>query len=513
MASPWDKFRKADQEPTPAGSAPNAWDKFKADQAASGEGLAYDLTRAPTPEERLADLELAKRESDRQIVAGMSWPERQLTAFGENARHAIRQGSNLLTNDPTNEQLLEESRNLEALREAAPVASVLGGGSVAIPPVVALGAALPAGASLGATIGTGAALGAGQGAVFSDPGQRGKNAAIGFGLGTGIPLAAGLVSGAARSAPVPGFLKRAAESAAVRSTNADRTAFKKAFGRPFDDARISEAGRFLLDEGIPLRTPNAMREGLGGIIKQEGPQVGAIVDKATNPTAVDLWEATQNALLDPRVSRLSRNTEQNSLYSRVSDFLRDQLETNGAKISARQAHDLRRTLDDLSTWDQATPKSLTKAWRATRAALNEELDKAMTLAGLGDEWAASNARFGAAKTLKGLSDIGVERAKGNNLGSLTERLTAGTAIPLAIASGDPKVALAVPAFAAINRFGNPTLAKVADWLSRRASVPATATAVAGAPTASALVRAFLERRVQEQKQAEAERIAAGSDKP
>lgn len=424
------------------------------------------------------------------VVDEMGPIEGAVTAFGENARHAIRQAANLLPFDdsPTDEQLREEASNLAPLRKRFPVASVLGGGAISVPPaVVAAGALAPAGASLGATMATGAGIGAATGATFSDPGQRATTGAIGGlagGLLPGAVAGAGRLMSKAPSIPVPGPLKRWAERAAVRSTGADRTAFKKAFGRPYDADKVEASGRFLLDEGIPLRTPAAMKEGLEEVLRQEGPQVGALTKRATQAGAdVDLWGATLKAVQDPKVASLAKNTEEAAMYRRVVDFLRDQLTDKGAKITPEAAHDLRRTLDRLASWDQATPKQLTRAWRTVRGVIDDELGEAMKRAGLGEEWAKTNARFAAGSKAKGLADIGAERRAGNQLGSLTEKMAAGTAIPAALASGNPYVAATVPAYAAVNRFGNPVLARVLNALSRQAAPQSRGAAQAAAGTA------------------------------
>jgi len=166
-----------------------------------------------------------------RVVDVLGPVEGALMAFGEGARHLIRQGGNYLSKvpgvaqlgaalgfppDPTDEEVLEASRNLAPLRERFPIASALGSASLAVPTAVgAATVALPASLSVPQMAIGSALLGGAQGEAFSDPGQRisGRNA--GVKMGAALPLAVGAganvagrvaARGAGAGATVPGRL-------------------------------------------------------------------------------------------------------------------------------------------------------------------------------------------------------------------------------------------------------------------------------------------------------------------
>ncbi len=296
----------------------------------------------------------------------------------------------------------------------------------------------------------------------SPEGMRGLEAIVGYTTPRGT-------LGAPVPTPSPGggltgALKRLAERAALRSTNADRTAYRKAFKNSPEAAQ--EAGRFLLNEDVPLRSPQAMREGLQEIMTQEGPQVGALTQKADQAgVTFDLRKAATAAMKARDVADLAKNTEHRAIYDRVQAFLQDQIAQHGDKVPPSTAHDIRMQLDRLANWDQTKTKEAVDAWRAVRGEVSDELGGTMVRAGLGTAWDATNKRFGQAAKLEPMAKIGSERREGNRWGSPSEK---GAAIAggVAAAMHNPIAGLALPAatFAA-NRYGMPVTARAADALA------------------------------------------------
>lgn len=476
------------------------------------------------PSEAMRENQEALRRAKAEVVANMNPAEAIVTAFGENARHAIRQGANLLGKTPgvgkylgapTDEELLEESENLKPLNEAVPTFAALGHGSISVAPMVAAAPSLiPVGASLGSTALASGAMGAAQGLAFSGPGERVKSGAMGGALGAGAPLAlagagaaarygaskipepvkewvvnaggkavdalpenvkawlaakfTGPASEAAPGAAVPGAARSAAESEAVRTAGADRTAYGKAFGRPANQEKVHKVGRFLLDEDLSLRSPARIQEGLAETIKRTGDEIGNLTKAATESGAtVDLGQVVKTALQSPKIAVLTKNTETRPAYQRIVEFLEDKI-GQGTTLTAEDAHGLRRELDALAKWDKRDPskEALALAFRSIRGAVDDALGGAMDKAGLGKEWAAANTRYALARTAKGLADVGAEREAGNGLLSPTEKLAALGSAAGGAMTHDPKALALLPLYAAARRFGHPVAARTLDALAR-----------------------------------------------
>jgi hypothetical protein len=300
----------------------------------------------------------------------------------------------------------------------------------------------------------------------------------------GIGISGGPSATRGKPGLVTGALDRRAEGAAVRSLNADRTAFKKAFKG--DPEAKSATGRFLLDEKIPLRSPQAAREAIEGVLAETGPRIGQLSDDATRAGATFDLEAASLKALDARnVAKLSKNTEQRAHFTRIADFLDDQIAQHGNRVSPKVGHDIRMQLDDLAQWDQATPKALTRGWQGTRGAIQGELGDTMSRAGLGEEWAATNAKHSAAATAGKLAKTGVERREGNYSMSPVEK---GSALlgAFSAGTGNPLLGLTLPLMTvAAKRYTMPVAAKTLNATSKaikatRPSTDAFAVALANA---------------------------------
>lgn len=295
-------------------------------------------------------------------------------------------------------------------------------------------------------------------------------------VGGTLPLAGDPLRARAPNATLGGL----AETAAVRSANADRTAMRRAF-KGNDEAR-HVLGRFMLDTGMPLRSPAGIRDAAQEIQKVAGPMVGDIADRAGQAGAtVDLASAVNAAKASPAVSRLSRNTVTRNAYDQIATMLDDQLAQHGGSVPPTTAHDLRMQLDELANWDQAAPKQVQKAWRAARDAVDEHLGNAIDNAGLGSEWSEANAAFAKSRRLsnpqkRGLADIGTERREANRFVSPYE-LVAGAAGGAAAAAHHPG-GLALPVVTWLgNRYGMPVAARSLDFASKNL--------IPGAPGAAA----------------------------
>lgn len=294
---------------------------------------------------------------------------------------------------------------------------------------------------------------------------------------------------AAPTASSPGLLRRAAESAAVRAANADRTAFRQAFGKPVNEMKLHRTGAFLLDESVPLRSPTAMRDALQAIKDTEGPAIGQLAAKAEQAGAtVNLRAAVDRALKSPSVVALTKNTETRPLHARVVAFLEDQIKQHGDVVSPVVAHDIRRQLGPLGQFDKmdlTRPKPLADAFKGAYGSVNGELAKAMRGAGLGDDWMKVNANFTSASTAKKLADVGHERNQGNRFLRPSEKFTAGLGMAGSLMN---PAALALPvAQVALNRGFFPATARSLNALSRLAAPDAYR--IIGSPDPAALALA------------------------
>jgi hypothetical protein len=360
------------------------------------------------------------------------------------------------------------------------------------------GALLVSGGGLAPMIASGGLFGFGT-SDAEDP--RGLARDTAGGMAGGGLLKGGLWAGGKALAPVARGLGSMAEKAALRSSFADRTAYKAAFGKPANAGKVAETGRYLLDEGIPLRSPAAMLEGLGDKLAEVGPKVGALAEQATKAgTKVDLEGAALRALQHPDVAGLARNTETRAIGQRVGAFLEDQIAQHGNEVTPQTLWEIRRQLDPLSKWTKDAPEALTKAFRAVRRSVDGELGASFEAAGLGAEWAAANKGVALAKTAKTLAVQGAERRAANRFVSPYEALS-GIAGAGATAVAGPK-ALAIPAAAwVLNRYGMPVAARTLDATSNAAGVLSRATAPApvGAagevlsPTMQAMADAIIAR--------------------
>ena len=339
-----------------------------------------------------------------------------------------------------------------------------------LPLAVAAPATLPAMVGLGAAAGIGGSEATDAGQLALDAGLGAGGGALGYGAGKALQAVAPRVAGKA------GDL---AERAAVRSTNADLTATRRAFLG--NDAAAAKTGRFMLDEGFPLRSPSGIKDRAQAIQASLGPKFGALTQAAEQAGAkADLAGAVANAKVAPAIAGLQKNTETRAVFDKVAALLDDQLAQHGGQVSPVVAHDLRMQLDGLAKWDALQPTAVKSAWKAARRAVDDKLDEAMQAAGLGNEWSATNASFRQAKILsserpgvagKGLADIGAERLKGNRWLSPSEKAAAVVGGATALASGNPApLLLPVGAYVA-NRGTFPALARTLDATSRAAASP------------------------------------------
>jgi len=392
--------------------------------------------------------------------------------------NAAKGAYRLLRGDPVAQSQYQtgERETREDLKQGAvhhPVLSIAGEGLGGALPATAIAGAVPAvqGAGLLPKLLTGARQGAAIGAAYGlgneDPAlgalRGGEGGAVAGAAAPAVTAAAGKLLSALR-----GPLSDAAESAAVRATNADRTAARRVFGRPMDEEARARTGRFLLDEGVPLRSPAAMKEGLEGILGEEGPQIGNLAKRAGAAGATfDLQNASQRVMSNPTIADLAADTEGRPTYDRIAAFFNDKLK-NGDTLTPEEGHALRRRLDTLAKWDKTRPDDANAAWRAARDEVNQELGDTLARAGLGDEWAVSNARFAQGKKALDLASVGAERRAGNRLGSPSEK-AAAIAGGVAGALHNPVAGVALPAATiALNRFAMPVAARTADALSRAA---------------------------------------------
>lgn len=329
------------------------------------------------------------------------------------------------------------------------------------------------GASLGqkillgakAAIPAGAAAGYGHSTAEDLPGQAADTAtgaATAAAVGGALP-----VLGAALKPildPLGRTLGSLAERAAVRSAKATGAIRDKVLGA--SPEKTADVGRFLLDQGVPLRSPQAMKKGLSSILSEEGPQIRSLAEQgAKSGLKVDFQGAAERALDNPSVAELASNTETQPLYDRVANFLRDQFGRHGPEMDTLQAHALRRRLDKLAKYNKTTPDELADAFAAVRNSLNDELGSTMEQAGLGAPWAEANRAYSLATSGSRLARSGVKKS-GNELFSLPTNIASAAGAATALATHNPLSALIPIATAAGRKFGMPVAARTADVASK-----------------------------------------------
>lgn len=288
------------------------------------------------------------------------------------------------------------------------------------------------------------------------------------GISDSATLAAyGMPGAGARPPPLPGkssLLGRWAEAAALRSTNADRNAYKNSFGRgPEAAKKAHEVGRFLLDEGVPLRTPQAMRNGLADVIADRGVEIKNLVNDAKNAGGTfNLWDAASDAMQKRDVAKLAGNTEEFQFYDRVLRFFADQLSQHGPVTAPDLARaDVRQPLGRFARFNKYEPKpeELRNAWRASYGAVNDELRKTMKGVGLERPWNEANRAEHLALQADDLAAIGAERRAANKWVSPGEKAAGFAGLVSGAASHNPTPAVALPlTYWVLNRYGMPTAA-------------------------------------------------------
>ena len=240
------------------------------------DGQKFDVPDDATPDEidgltRPKFAGATPRQGAQSVVDSMGPIEGRLAAFGEHAAHTLKQGGNLIGNIaesvsgkrlgmPTDAEVQESAELNAPLREKYPIVSFGGAVAPQLLPVGGGGAAV-ARAGLGsrlANIGTQAAIGAGQGYTFSDPGQRGTNAAVGGAVGGTVAAVANPLAALARRAldradegayklfePTIEKLKELAEKGAKRGQSAEQG--MRNFGRQIRETVDPGTGRRLVD--------------------------------------------------------------------------------------------------------------------------------------------------------------------------------------------------------------------------------------------------------------------------
>ncbi len=273
-------------------------------------------------------------------------------------------------------------------------------------------------------------------------------------------------------------LRNVAERAAVRSTNTTRQAARQAL-RHSDQAR-STLGGFMLDEGVPLRTPKAIRDASRAIEKEYGPKLEKLTTQADQAGArVNLQDAVRSAMRHRSIQELNANPVSRPAYNQIVTTLQEWLVRHGKKSSVRDAHSIREQADRLANWEQTAPAPVKKAWRTVRRKVNAELDKAMADAGLSAEWQRTNYMYGQASKLsnsrlKGMADIGAERRAHNAFMSPSETGVTIGGLGIAGLMHNPQALAVIPAWWAARRYGMPVTARTANAMSHMArGFPAT----------------------------------------
>jgi len=401
------------------------------------------------------------------------------------------------------QQLAAAQAESDKAQKAHPAAYIAGNVVGGAAPTVLLPTAKAAqGASLATRMGVGALNAAPVGAMIGGAESRQttplgvlrdvlKGGAGGALAGGAMPVLGKAIEAAGKGAA------GAADWAAIRSAFPDRTVFKRVFGKPADVGDVRDVGRFALESGIPLHSPQAMLEGAQGIMQSSGQEIGNLAKQAgANGAKFDLEGAALKALQSPKIQALSQDTEGRPLYDRVASFLDDQVTHKGNTIDPVEAHALRRRVDDLAKWEKDKPADLIDAWRSVRGALNDEMTNTMQRGGVGNQWAQANDAFSKAASIRDLAATGAEKRHANRFISPYEAI-AGTVGSVSAAAGHP-AGLTVPAAMWLgNRYGMPVLARTLQAAGNLAgqSVPRASTGAAAglSPYAAQLLTRVLGR--------------------
>jgi hypothetical protein len=257
--------------------------------------------------------------------------------------------------------------------------------------------------------------------------------AVGAVAGPVGELAGAAVSGlASRLNPA-----RAAERNAVRALGAPKSVAKMAGRRGGE--RVADVGRAMLDEEIPLGSPDQIAEGARNALARYGQAMGVLKDEAAQRGATfDMGRVLKD--FEEKATELAKNPDQRPVLDAARYFLTEATKARASaaaptqaapqemmrtylageapaaaeqlptKLSPAEGHALRRDLDTfLSGVLGEAPRANTLrkvVMNNVRQSVDAELSRTMDRAGLAREWAAANAGYSKMKDVAGISQQG-----------------------------------------------------------------------------------------------------------
>lgn len=279
------------------------------------------------------------------------------------------------------------------------------------------------GAKAGGIMGAAMNPGDVEGDVTLMPAERAKNAALGFGLGGGLPIAASLL-GRGKEAAI-GILGKKAEEKAFRSLGRGTP---QAMQKMVSSGENRAIGRELLDEGaIPvLGTPGRIAGRVEGLREKAGEQVGSLVKSAGGAKLVDAENLGLQILDSPELALMRKTPGMEGAVTKIEQQV-ETLAKNG-KMNLEEAQALRQQIDKSIKWGKVTPdvgaaEGLHMQRTGIRDAMNEGINS-LNPGGPKDQLLAANRKYGHLATAGHTLEKELARDQSNRAISLTDTIAA-----------------------------------------------------------------------------------------
>ena len=384
---------------------------------------------------------------------------------------------------PSNDRGYLEARdeNIKRLADEKaehPIASGVGTAAGIVAGAVMPAAKIAKTAGLGAKMLQGAKTGAMYGAI-ANPGDtegeysplqvmdRGKNAAIGAGIGAIAPVA---VEGVKKGAgAVKDYLSKKAALKATRALGRPTPKQAAEMARLGTDEKL---GRELLDDGaIPvLGTPGRIAKRVDALKEETGEQIGSLIDRGGDQKLIDAERLGIEILDSPELAQMRTTPGMENTAAMIEKQV-ETLAKNG-KLTLKEAQKLRQGIDKSINFNKAAPEmrgaqeGLYKQRTAIRDAMNEGIN---SLPGFAEKDALlkANRKYGRLSEASDILEREIGRDQANRSISLTDTI-AGAA---GASTGNPAAALALGAANKFGRtFGNSIQARVYDSIAKKAGL-------------------------------------------
>lgn len=251
---------------------------------------------------------------------------------------------------------------------------------------------------------------------------------------------------------------------AYRSTGANRTDWKNlaktAEGQAEEAQRVGARMQAETFEGKPLvealASEREVNRRIVGRANEVGKELGAMRAKLDTtlerPSLSTISSRFESEIAPDALEHLGGEVAVNKVRAKIGEMEK----LGGEAPTFKQLHTMRRDLEGLAKYSDATPKAETEMFRALRNITEDEFTAsgeraAKSIGGtFADDYRLKKALYADLATARDASNRAVGRGSGNNKFSLTDAVMAGGAL----ASGNPAGALAVGANMVRRGYGN-----------------------------------------------------------